>query len=259
MLQEIPVRLRQHAQRQREHAVRLLEPVTQREQAAAEADGVPALAARLESAQQRLVELDRRIKESEELYQKLAEERAKYASGKDENLQQSLATIASHLERGEFSALRRHAEATPMPQDDAIVQDLIDLDAEKDQLEESLRSYQQVYDRHLARVKELEDVRRNFKAQGFDGYGSVFANEGLIIAMLNEFMRGMASGGDVWGTVRGNHRRHRPQSGPSFGGGGFSFPSGGSSWTSGSSSSAPRSSGGGGFGGGGGFRTTGGF
>jgi DNA repair exonuclease SbcCD ATPase subunit len=253
MLLEIPVRLRDHARRLREHAASLLEPVKQQEQQAAEANGVPKLAAALQSAQQTLADLDARIKELEETYRQLAQERAAYATGKDKNLRECLEALADQLERDPLRALRRHAEATPSPKDDVIVEELSDLDAQKVQLNEALQRYQQVYDRHLDRVKELEEVRRKFKANDYDDYGSVFANDALILAMLNEFLRGMAGAGDLWGTVRGNHRRRRTQSSPTFGSGGIGIPRGG--W------SAPRAPSAGSRGGiaGGGFRTTGGF
>jgi len=253
MLLEIPVRLREHARRLRENAVSLLEPVKQQEQKAAEDDGVPKLAAALKSAQQTLADLDARIKKLEDAYRHLSQERAAYATGKDKNLRECLEALAGQLERDPLRALRRHAEATPSPKDDVIVEELADLDAQKVELNEALQRYQQVYDRHLDRVKELEEVRRKFKANDYDDYGSVFANDALIMAMLNEFLRGMAGAGDLWGTVRGNHRRRRTQSSPTFGSGGIGIPRGG--W------SAPRAPSGGSRGGigGGGFRTTGGF
>jgi hypothetical protein len=85
--------------------------------------------------------------------------------------------------------------------------------------------------------------------------------------MLNQFLRGMTGAGDFWGTVRGNHRRRRGASDPTFGSGGFRLPTGGR-WQA-PTGTWGGASGGGGFGGGGfgtrggfgggGFKTTGGF
>jgi hypothetical protein len=263
MLLEIPLRLQEHAARLRSQADERLAPVKQRESEAAAAEGVPAIAANVQAAHESLAELDRQIADLERNYEQLLAQRKSYAAGQDETLKRCLESLARQLEHEPLSDLRQHARATPSPGDDAIVHDLVQLDAAEEELDEALQRHQQVYDRHLARVKELEDVRRKFKSQDFDGFGSIFANEALIKAMLTEFLRGMASGGDFWGTIRGNHRRSQQRSRPTFGSGGFPFPSAGGSWQMPRfpSGGGGRRSGGGSSGGmgGGGFRTTGGF
>ncbi len=235
MLLEIPLRLREHARQVRENADERLKPLRQQEQAAAEADGIPQLAEAAQKEQQSLAELDARIKEAEQSYRQLAEQRAAYVAGKDENFRQCLESMALELQREPLLSLRRHAAATPTPKDDLIVQELGNFDFQKTEFAQSLERHQQVYDRHLARMKELEDVRHRFKQHDYDDYGSLFTNEDDILAMLNEFLRGLASGDDVWGVLRGNHRR-RMESDPTFGsggirielpGGGFEFPRGG--------------------------------
>jgi hypothetical protein len=259
MLLEIPLRLREHANRVRQEAQLKIDAVSQQEAAAAEAEGAPKIESDLREVEEALRRLDTQIAEAEQAYASLVEQRAAYAAGNDETLKQCLESLARQLEREPLPSLRRHAASTPGAHDDALVHDLADLDAREDELAAALERHRQLFQRHLDRVKELEDVRRKFKDHDYDGFGSIFANEALITMMLNQFLRGMASGGDFWGTVRGNHRRRRGASNPTFGSGGFGLPTGG--WR------MPRfPSGGGGGGasrggglGGGGFKTTGGF
>jgi hypothetical protein len=76
-----------------------------------------------------------------------------------------------------------------------------------------------------------------------------------LSVILHEFLRGVASSDDLWGTLRRQQRYHRIESDPGFGSGGFGRSD--STWH------FPEL-GGGGFGGGGeirggGFRTGGGF
>jgi hypothetical protein len=236
MLLEIPLRLREHARGVREIADNLLKPLRQQEQEAAEADGIPQLAAAALKEQQSLAELDSRIAEAETTYRELAEKQAAFAAGKDDNFRQCLDTLALELEREPLVSLRRHAAATPTPSDDIIVHELGNFDFQKTEFARSLERHQHVSDRHLSRMKELEEIRRRFKQHDFDDYSSVFQNEEEIEAMLNGYLRGLASAEDVWGVLRGNHRHRRIQTDPGFGsggiriefpGGGFEFPRGG--------------------------------
>jgi hypothetical protein len=148
--------------------------------------------------------------------------------------------------------LRREAEQTSWAQDNVLVQDLADLEELKQRLESQLAQHKQVHLRHLSRLEELEKVRWEFKNRRYDGAHSTFPNGALVGAMLNEFLRGMASSGQLWSTIEGQHRRRRIQSDPGFGSGWFGHPSGGA-WH------IPMPTGRGGRGGRGGFRTGGGF
>jgi len=105
-------------------------------------------------------------------------------------------------------------------------------------------------------MQELEDVRRRFKAERYDSPHSGFGNAAMLVMLLNQFLQGAASSGDLWRTIERSQRYRRKTSNPDFGSGGFPqrrgtwnvpFPRGGGSRR-------------GGFGGGkGGFRTGGGF
>jgi hypothetical protein len=50
---------------------------------------------------------------------------------------------------------------------------------------------------------------------------SAFDNTGLLTVIMNEFLRGVASSDDLWGTILRNQRYNRTRSNPDFGSGGF--------------------------------------
>jgi len=121
------------------------------------------------------------------------------------------------------------------------------------QIQQSLHEHKRTHEKHLSRLAELEQVRRNFKSRRFDDIHSGFGNGATLTLMLNQFLQGLANSGDLWNTVR-REQQYRPTSSNSpFGNRGVGrrtstrrfpgVPGGGGPWG----------------GGGGGFRTGGGF
>ncbi|MCB9768786.1 MAG: hypothetical protein H6752_11375 [Candidatus Omnitrophica bacterium] len=266
MLLEIPERLKEHADRQREAAKAQLEKLQSMEREAAEADGIPQLQAEVDHAEEELDKIDAEIEREEKRFHDLAEKQAQYAAGEDERLRQCIDLIAAELKRDTLISLRRHAEATRGQRDDAIVVDLARLDREKDLLDEELKNHKRMYERRLERLRELEEVRRKFKQNRYDDIHSSFPNGQLVGSILGEFLRGLATSGELWTTIQRNQRYRRRGANPTFGSGGLGLPGSGNVWRMPGSSRGggwriPKFPGGGGFGGGGGggFHTGGGF
>ena len=112
------------------------------------------------------------------------------------------------------------------------------------------------------RVRELEQVRQEFRRRRYDSGSSGFADGAMIGMLLSQFLGGMMNAGDLWGNIEQQQRWQRRRANPGFGSG--SLRRGGGVWSGG----RPRGGGGfggggfrtgGGFGGGGGFKTGGGF
>ena len=97
----------------------------------------------------------------------------------------------------------------------------------REQLQETFRSYCDRHDRHLNRLQELEQVRRRFKNQQFEGANSTFSNGAVIGAVLNEFLRGMATSPELWSTIQRQQQPRWTVSDPNLGSGGFSGNFGG--------------------------------
>jgi len=253
MLLEIPVRLREHAERIRAAADHEFEALRAMEEKAALGDGIQALRDAVNEAQSRLDDIDEKIRDAEERARALMHKRADYAAGADEHFRAAMDLLQTEFRRESIASLRRQAMETRGPRDDLLVRELAEMEEERERLEDALRHHKQMHIRHLERLQDLERVRREFTENRYDDVHSTFANEDLVAGMLNEFLRGVASSGDLWGSLRRHHRRRRIEADPDFGSGGFG--SSGSVWR------APSSGRGGGLGGGGsgGFRTGGEF
>jgi hypothetical protein len=261
MLLEIPTRLREHAGLRRAAADQEFEALTALERATAEADGIPALRKAVEAAEQTIDAIDDRIQEGAQHTRQLMETKASYTAGEDELFRQASSSLVGQFEREGIMSLRRQAEATRTAADDRIVQELAENDQQQVVTEETLARHKQLYTRYIDRLQQLEEVRHRFKRERYDDVHSTFTDPALLSVILQEFLRGVASGADLWGTLRRHQRRRRIESDPNFGSGGFGrsdgmwpFPTPGSSDYGGGGFSGGSSGGGGG-----GFRTGGGF
>ncbi|MFM1891493.1 MAG: hypothetical protein RLZ44_570 [Pseudomonadota bacterium] len=266
-LNEIPVRLREHAQRLKAAAEHEFEALKALDTAAQQADGIPALEAQLASEQAKLDAIDARIEAAQADHQALLAQKAAYATGEDEHTRKAVEYLAAELRRDDLAELRRAVLATPFPDDDLIVHRLLQRADETRELEASLESLKQTLGQHRRRLGELEAVRTDFKRHHYDRAGSTFSDGALIATLLSSFLNGMLDRGMLWKVLQ-EQQRYRPQrSDPTFGSGGFGR---GTVWGGGLGDIVGRRGGlggrsggvfgGGGLGrGGGGFRTGGGF
>lgn len=257
MLLEIPKRLHEHAQRVRLVADQEFAALTHLEEAAAQQDGVPALREALQAAQTRLDDIDAEIARVEDELQELEKQRTRFASGEDGHFRQAIDTLSSAFERENLLTLYDYARATSTAEDDLLVRELDTGKTKTEQIKEELAEHKRMRERHLDRLQELEDIRRRFKRQRYDSAHSGFSNAALVAMILNQFLQGTVTSGELWRTIEREQRYRRIESNPDFGSGGFRHRQG--TWHF----PFPRGGGGGGFGGvlrrGGGFRTGGGF
>ena len=265
MLLEIPVRLGEHAADLRARAEAEIEALRKLGEAAAEEDGHPALCEALAAEREKRAKIDADINAEETRFQELVGTRASYAGGEDEYFRKAIQLLEQEFKREGIEELRWEVEATPRPEDDAIVADLAGTLAEKARLEQILADTQELLRSHQRRLTELESVRRTFKENDFDGAYSFFDDGSNVTLLMGQFLQGVLNSGALWRLLQSQQEFRRPAQRPGFGEG-LSF---------GSSSSGHGVFGGsGGFGksfgagdgfhtggsvGGGGFRTGGGF
>jgi hypothetical protein len=256
-LQEIPVRLREHARAVRGAAEHAIEALRRLDEQAREADGIPALEAARASERERLEAIDARIEEAAAAYQRLQDEKAAFAAGEDETYRKAVKYLASELRREDLRALRRDAQATPFPEDDLVIARLIDREQQEQALQVSLGELKRASQQHLARLQQVESLRADFKRRQYDRGDSVFADGSLLGVMLANFLSGLLDRDGLWRVLE-QQQRYRPQrANLTFGSGGFGR---GSVWGGGLGRGGGAGWGGGGRGGGGGgFRTGGGF
>ncbi len=276
-LNEIPERLREHAEGLKAVAETEFEALKHLDDSARAADGIPALEAELEAQQGRLDATDQRIEAAEAGHQALMAQKAALASGDDEHTRRAVEYLAAELQRDDLMELRREALATPFPDDDLIVSRMLQRDDEGRMLEASLQGLKDTLAQHHTRLTELESVRTEFKRHHYDRAGSSFSDGAVIALMLGNFLNGMLDRRALWKVLQ-EQQQYRPQrSDPTFGSGGFGRGTvwgggvgdlGGLGDILGGGLGRGRGRGGwgggggrvgGGRGGGGGFRTGGGF
>ncbi|MDP1729979.1 MAG: hypothetical protein Q8L54_02140 [Devosia sp.] len=255
MLNEIPLRLREHAERQAELAAAAQEEVTTLEKAAIDAGGGKPVREGLEQAEARIAEIDAEIIALEDQRDETAKSHRELAQGSDPAFAGAIAVLAEALGRGDIRTLLAEARVTRTAQDDTIVKQIDDARQRAQEEESETRDQKARLKTLAARRRELEDIQYEFKKSGFDNPRSSFREDRLVGDVLNEFLRGGISAANYWeqwrksqnwtggydpGRQDGDEERRRESPWP----GGFQWPD--SSFGGGSGS---RRSGGG-FGGG---------
>ncbi|HEV7277259.1 MAG TPA: hypothetical protein VGN80_13315 [Devosiaceae bacterium] len=265
MLNEIPLRLREHAERQQEKAQAAQEDLAQLQQAAVDAAGGAPLRERLRQAEERMAAIDDELVALEDVRDETASSRRELAQGRDPAFTAAIDALAEGLGREDIQQLLEQARATRTGQDDTIVKQIDDARSRaQEELNES--EEQKARLQTLAsRRRELEDIEFEFKKAGYDDRRSSFGADDLVGDLLTDFLRGGISAAGYWDAWRRSQRWQddddddrgpwssggfpwpegsiasgsRPRSGggrswgrlPGAGGGGFSRPRGGSAGT----------------------------
>ena len=220
-LQEIPKRLTEHADRVGDAADHEMMALQQLEADALEAAGGPELERSLASLRQELDEFDDVLEGKEGELNEALSKRAAFNSGGDEYIQQCLTRITSALEHQNLSSIHRYVRQTHSPMDDRLVIELQNLEDSLASLQGDMAGVRKLHDNQIARLRELESVRQQFKNSRFDDVRSGFANQDIISSVLAQFLQGVISGADVWGTIKRNQRYRNVGSSPDFGSGGL--------------------------------------
>ncbi len=252
MLNEIPLRLREHAERQQQIAAAAAEEVVKLEKAAVDAAGGRPAREAMEKAEARIAEIDEQMVVAEDKRDDRAKEQRELAQGSDPAFASAVSGLAEALGREDIQTLLAQARATETGQDDTIVRQIDETRQRAQEEDVDSRDQRARLKTLAARRRELEDIQYEFKKQGFDSPRSTFGEDNLVGDILNDFLRGGISAADYWGQWRrsqnwtGGSTASRSRQDSPWGGnsGGFSWPD--SSFGGGSSG---RRGGSGGFGG----------
>jgi hypothetical protein len=257
-LLEIPLRLREHADQKKRNAEEAFAVLRGLDEKAREDDGVVALEEARDKEQAALEAMDTRVQENSERHRRMQERKETFAAGADEHYLKAVEYVASELRRDDIQELRRDALATPFPNDDIIVNRMLEREQRVQQLETSIGELKKALRQQHQKLQELEALRTDFRRRRYDQPGYGFSDGNLIAAMLGSFLNGMLDRDGLWRVLEQQQRFRPRRTNPDFGSGGFGR---GTIW-------GGRRGGfggglGGGFGrgggGGGGFRTGGGF
>jgi uncharacterized membrane protein YgcG len=272
MLNEIPLRLREHAERLAEDEIAAEETITALETKAFDAAGGRPARAAMEAAQVKIAELDEKLVAAEDAREALVAEQKALAEGRDPKFESAVEVLTSAMRGTDIAQLMDDARKTATPEDDAITIKIDEVRRRVTEDEGELSDQRARLKTLETRRRELEDIEYEFKKARFDDPRSSFRKDDLVGDLLTEFLKGGMTAATYWGHWRHSQdwaagsgpivRPTRSSSSPSSGfpipPGGFSPrpPSGGSWNKPGGGFSRPRS---GGIGKKGGFKTGGGF
>jgi hypothetical protein len=257
LLNEIPLRLREHAERIGKEVEAERARLTAVERGALVAAGIEPLEAAARDAKTALDEAERKLAEARVVLTDFDRRHDTSVLEGDVPFKEAVELLARADAEQDLQALYRQARATPTPQDDAIVRRIEATETGLGTAEQEMGRIRQQLRSLAQRRAEIERERDAFRQRGYDNPYGTIGNETVVMNVLGGVLAGMIKGA-VLGQIlnQGYHRRSSPWD-SDFGGGGD-----GGGWIGGGGST-----GGGGFstggsfrgGGGGGFRTGGSF
>jgi len=224
MLNEIPLRLREHAERQIALAGAAESELDALETAAIDQAGGKPIRDAMAEAQATIDALDAQIVAVEDQRDEAARILGELSQGGNPAFEGALADLATALRREDIQTLLAEARRTRTGQDDTIVAQIDDARARAKEEEGETREQNDRLKTLAARRRELEDIQWEFKKQRFDDPRSTFRDDKLVGDVLNDFLRGGISAASYWDQWR---RSQNWSAGTSDWGGGVGLPNNG--------------------------------
>ena len=250
MLNEIPLRLREHSDRLEAAAGGERVALEEIERVALVAAGIEPLEAAAAVADEDMQAAEDRVEDRrEDLSQAADEHGSRSDPRRDSDLQAALEVLADEMKREDLASLYREAIKTPTPRDEQVVSGLRDIERKLERREAEAEEIRRTATDLAARRAQLEQSRIHFRKSGFDDPRGQFANGDIIAMAIEGIIKGALASGGLDKALRDGFSRRVPRAGGTFGGGHRGRRS---SSRSGGFSTGGRS-------GGGGFRTGGGF
>ena len=198
MLNEIPMRLREHAERLLGSADQEHQKLKKLEDKAFDAAGGKTYRLNSEKAAKEIAAIDDAQIRLEDERDDLARKQSKLTDGSDRTYQEAVETLTDGLQRETLEELYAAARQTSSREDDLIVRKI---DAVRDQVVEQENDIGDSKGRLktlAARRRELEDIEWEFKKSNFDDPRMKF-DDHLVEDLLGEFLNGAISASGYWG------------------------------------------------------------
>jgi len=253
MLLEIPLRLREHADRKAAAVAEATAARTAIERAALEADGIVTLEAEFAAIRAEIDAGNAGIASVQTDLAALDASHGALVSGNDPEIARAMEGVAASLASTDLRTLWAQAYETPTPEDEKIVQRIEEYAHAIATAEADVAATRETIRETARRRGELEATRDRFRQSGYDRPGVTFNNESMLGNVIGGIIGGIVSSPELWRVILGGYHAPRHRSDGNFGG--SDWGGGGGSWGGGGSSGGF----GGGGGGGGGFSTGGGF
>ncbi len=202
MLNEIPMRLREHAERLQAGAEAASDKLEELEIEAIDKAGGKKTREAIAAAQAKIDAIDDDMVAAEDERDEQARDQRQLADGSDPAFRDAVQILADSLAHEEIGALLAAAQATETGRDDTIV---AQIEQTRRQIAEDETEVREDRDRLkllATRRRELEDIEWEFKKQRFDDPRSTFDKDDLAGNTLEEFLRGAITAATYWGLWR---------------------------------------------------------
>ncbi|WP_421725069.1 hypothetical protein [Bauldia sp.] len=245
MLNEIPLRLREHAERLEQDVANLKRALEDRERAMLKSDGALELEADVTAAEAVLDKAEAAIESSEAKLSQLNDRLAGLLDGsRDKAVQAAMDGLAKTISREDLATLYEEAKATPTPEDETIVAKLREIEQKLARREAEAEEVRKAAVELARKRAEIEQSRDHFNRSGYSRPRGEFIDGALIGSVLTGVLDGVLSSKSFEDAL-GKNFRVRKSKGGDISIGGFRLPTGRMSKTKGMRR--------------GGFRTGGGF
>lgn len=223
MLNEIPDRLSEHAERLKNLANEAFEKLYDLERQIIDAAGGKKLRNDMAALRGEIAKIDETLFNAEESRALLVTARTDLVEGQDPAYSEAIEILVASLRAEPIRELYKLAAETPTPDDEKIVAKLDELNRRERDEQAQAKEDRARLDVLGQRRKELEDIQWEFKQKHFDDPTSGFSRNDLVEDLLTEFLRGAISAGsywDSWNSSQSWKKRKRPRLGGAIG-----FPS----------------------------------
>ena len=220
MLQEIPLRLREHANEKQRDAEASQDRLKKIEREALIADGIEPIEAQAEAANASVKAAeDAVVQITKELSQIEAERQQALGPGGDAIYANAVELLAGALAQEDLQRLYQEALLTPAKEDEELVmsigktrETLGKADAEVSQIRAQIGEMSR-------RRSELEGARDRARNSGFDSpMGNYGGAQDAIAQVIGGILGGVLAGTDLDRVLRDNYRYPVPRADPDFGG-----------------------------------------
>lgn len=216
MLLEIPKRLAEHAERQRAIAEEQANRLGSMEEEALASSEASARARTLADVDGELDGIEEQIEDAQKRRSEIVSQRAELSSGQDERTREALQLVIAALQHQDLQSLKRQAERTPSPEDDTVVDNVQDIEADIAEAEVILKDREAMREERRQRLQEVEQLRRDHRQHGNGRDVYDFQDSSMLSVLLTEMLAGALSRDGLRDQI---NRRRRPRLPGGWGGG----------------------------------------
>lgn len=208
LLNDIPLRLRQHAERRQDAARAAAREVAAFERTAIDAAGGKATREAMEALLDEMRADDDQIVRLQDQRDEALKAQRDLAQGNEAGFATAVSELQAALTRPELPALLSGARGSIA--NSTVVHQIEDVRQRVHEQDLEVREEKARLKILAARRRELEDIQYELKAQGYDGPRARFARDDLTGEVLNDFLRGEISAAQYWQHWRDSRSSDEP-------------------------------------------------